>query len=61
MTVTSEQGHTETKKILKAGEAFGEIALMYETVRTATVTAVDDVTVWSLNGNIFKRIIVQSN
>lgn len=56
-----EKGKANNKKVLRASEAFGEVALLYESARTATVTALTDVKIWQLDGNIFKRIIIESN
>lgn len=47
-------------KKLEEGEAFGEVALLYDAVRTASITAITDVVVWKLDGNIFKKIIIES-
>ena len=38
---------------------FGEIALLYNDKRTATVTATSDCETWVLNGDVFKHIIAQ--
>lgn len=53
-------GEQVIRKTLQEGETFGEVALLYDAVRTASVTALDDVTVYQLDGNIFKKIIVES-
>lgn len=36
---------------------FGEIALLYNDKRTASVTAVTDCETWVLSGDVFKQII----
>lgn len=46
--------------MLDVGEAFGEVALLYDAVRTATITAITDGIIWKLDGNIFKKIIIES-
>jgi CRP-like cAMP-binding protein len=34
--------------VLEPGDAFGELALMYNTPRAATITALEDVVLWTL-------------
>lgn len=46
-------------KLLKAGEFFGEIALLKDTERTATVTAVTECQLMVLNVEAFKRILAR--
>jgi cAMP-dependent protein kinase regulator len=36
---------------------FGEIALLYNDKRTASITAIDDCETWVLSGDVFKQII----
>ena len=36
---------------------FGEIALLYNDKRTATITAISDCETWVLSGDVFKQII----
>lgn len=43
-----------------AGEGFGEVALLYNEKRTATVRALQDCKVWVLDGKIFRKIIIRS-
>ena len=45
---------------MEEGEGFGEVALLYDDKRTATIVAKTDGAVWVLDGNIFKQIIIQS-
>lgn len=40
-------------RTMVAGDSFGEVALLHTGVRTATVTALGPVTVWSLEGDTF--------
>jgi cGMP-dependent protein kinase 2 len=47
-------------KVLEEGASFGEIALMYNYKRTATVKAIDDCETWALDGRVFKNIIIKS-
>ena len=47
-------------KQLDAGEGFGEIALLYNDKRSATVRALSECQVWGLDGEIFKKIIMKT-
>lgn len=47
------------KKELESGIGFGEIALLYNEKRTATVKAKTDCKIWMLEGKTFKHIIVK--
>lgn len=47
-------------KFLTSGVSFGEIALLYNERRTATVKAVDTCDTWVLEGKVFKNIIIKS-
>ena len=55
----------EKKKILTKymgpGSGFGELALLYNDKRSATIEAVDDCEAYSLDGSIFKTIIIKSS
>ena len=39
---------------------FGEIALLYNDKRTASITAITDCDTWVLSGNVFKQIIASN-
>ena len=43
-----------------SGEGFGEIALLYNDKRTATVRSLCECKIWTLDGEIFKKIIVKT-
>ncbi|KAJ3330878.1 hypothetical protein HDU93_010059 [Gonapodya sp. JEL0774] len=43
-----------------AGQSFGELALMYNAPRAATVTATSDSVVWALDRVTFRRILMEN-
>ena len=45
------------KKKLKAPEAFGELALLYNAPRSASVRANGDCAFWAIDRNTFRRVI----
>jgi CRP-like cAMP-binding protein len=45
-------------KFLSYGVGFGEIALLYNNERTATVRAAASCDCWVLEGKVFKNIII---
>lgn len=47
-------------KYLGAGVSFGEIALLYNERRTASVKAAEQCDVWVLEGTVFKNIIIKA-
>lgn len=54
--------HIAFEKVLESNEqeqmiGFGEIALLYNDKRTASVTAITDCETWVLSGDVFKQII----
>jgi CRP-like cAMP-binding protein len=48
-------------KYINTGIGFGEIALLYNDKRTATVRAAEPCLCWVLEGKIFKNIIIKQN
>jgi CRP-like cAMP-binding protein len=48
-------------KYLPKGSGFGELALLYNDKRSATIEAFDNCSVFTLDGNIFKSIIIGSS
>eukprot|EP00352_Strombidinopsis_acuminata_P003771 CAMPEP_0176385624 /NCGR_PEP_ID=MMETSP0126-20121128/35299_1 /TAXON_ID=141414 ORGANISM="Strombidinopsis acuminatum, Strain SPMC142" /NCGR_SAMPLE_ID=MMETSP0126 /ASSEMBLY_ACC=CAM_ASM_000229 /LENGTH=137 /DNA_ID=CAMNT_0017752097 /DNA_START=370 /DNA_END=783 /DNA_ORIENTATION=+ len=46
------------KKTLGAGVGFGEIALLYNDKRTATIKALEDCETFVLSADVFKHIII---
>ena len=45
---------------MKEGDGFGEIALLYNERRSATIRTLSDCQVWVLDGPIFKKIVIKS-
>lgn len=54
---TKESSVTRT---ITEGNAFGELALLYQTPRSATITALTDCTTWVLDQMTFKTVIMAS-
>jgi cAMP-dependent protein kinase regulator len=52
--------HLAFSKFLKENVGFGEIALLYNDKRTASVRAAEDCDTWVLDGKVFKHIIIKS-
>lgn len=52
-------GNTEPTELTKyeAGAAFGELALLYNAPRAATITCIEDGTLYSLDRNTFNHIV----
>lgn len=51
----------QTVKAFGPGDSFGELALMYNCPRTATIRARTDVVLWSLDRVSFKLIVLEAN
>lgn len=48
------------QKTQNKGVGFGEIALMYNDKRTATVKSIEKCETWVLEGRVFKHIIIKA-
>ncbi len=48
-------------KDLESGSSFGELALLYNEKRSATIEAVELCTTYVLDGSLFKGIVINSN
>ncbi|KAK2144375.1 hypothetical protein LSH36_763g01025 [Paralvinella palmiformis] len=59
VTVKTEQGLTRIHRFEDKG-SFGELALMYNMPRSATVTALTHGTLWAMDRTSFRRIILKS-
>lgn len=51
----------KSKKVMVKGDQFGELALLHESVRTATVCTVEKTYLWILGGDSFRSIITSLN
>ena len=49
------------KKILTKGEYFGELALLHDSTRTASIKTIEQSYFWTLARNSFKKIIISLN
>lgn len=47
----------KTKRELKAGDGFGELALLYNAPRSATVRALEHCYLWGIDRNTFRRAV----
>merc|ERR1719247_2592457 len=58
-----KKGDEPAKKVFEAGAgfAFGELALLYNAPRTATITASETSEVWCLDRTAFRNLVVKSS
>lgn len=47
----------KTKRELKAGDGFGELALLYNAPRSASVKALEECYLWGIDRNTFRRAV----
>ena len=59
MTIRQPDGSSTHKPDANI-DSFGEIALLMNTKRTATVTSISECQCWVLKGDIFKQIIAKA-
>jgi small-conductance mechanosensitive channel/CRP-like cAMP-binding protein len=57
VSVRSEDGNAAVIKVLRAGDYFGEMALLTGASRTATITALTECTCYILGKAIFKKVL----
>lgn len=53
-------GNAKNLKTYQPGEGFGELALLYNCPRAATITATSDSSVWRLDRDTFNHIVKDS-
>ena len=46
---------------IHAGEGFGELALLHDNLRSATIRCVDKVTLWGIDRQMFRKVIEEMN
>jgi len=59
--VQSDDNDPTRVKGFKAGDSFGELALMYNCPRTATIQAITPAVLWSLDRVSFRMIVLEAN
>lgn len=61
--ISVKKGSEPAKKVFEAGAgfAFGELALLYNAPRTATITAATQSEVWCLDRTAFRNLVVKSS
>ena len=52
----SKRTHTDSVRALRAGDSFGELALLYDSERTATVTCARDGSLWAISRQKFREV-----
>lgn len=45
------------KKVIKPGDCFGEIALLYHAKRSASIRAKDNVKLWGIDRKTFRKAV----
>ena len=53
--------NNDKKAILKEGDSFGELALLHDTPRTATIRSITNVALWILDRENFKQVLQELN
>eukprot|EP00466_Bigelowiella_natans_P016409 jgi/Bigna1/132776/aug1.19_g7484 len=61
ITASNSEGKVRVITSIQKGNVFGELALMYNIRRNATVTAIEDSKVWVLDRFTFRRIILNTS
>jgi len=61
ITDEKEGSAPQRVKAFGPGDSFGELALMYNCPRTATITAATDAVLWSLDRVSFRQIVLEAN
>ena len=53
--------NNEPKRELKIGEGFGELALLYNSKRTASIKAIEHSYLWGIDRNVFRAAVEELN
>ena len=56
----SSDGHGEKVNAYQSGSSFGELALMYNQRRAASVVATEDCVLWAVDQDVFKQLVLSS-
>lgn len=56
-----KEGHGDKVNAYSAGSSFGELALMYNQRRAASVVATEDCVLWSVDQDTFKKLLLSSS
>jgi CRP-like cAMP-binding protein len=60
-----EDAEIETKiqftKVMQKGAGFGELSLLFNDKRSASIKAIDECTAYVLDGSVFKTVIIKSS
>merc|ERR1719384_67017 len=59
-SIPDDAGGERVVKTCSVGDVFGELALLYNAPRAATVTATDKGTIWSLDRETFSNIVKEN-
>ena len=49
--------HDQVRRVLKAGEGFGELALLFNAERSASVRAVEKCGLWGIDRRTFRKVV----
>jgi len=61
MPEDTSDGHGDKVKSYGPGTSFGELALMYNQRRAASVIATEDCTLWAVEQDVFKQLMLSSS
>ena len=48
------------KRYLKRGDGFGELALLYNSPRSATIFPIEDSILWGIDRNNFRKVVQET-
>ncbi len=49
--------HGKVKRIISVGEGFGELALLYNAPRSASIVSKESSTLWGIDRNTFRKAV----